>query len=160
VRNTPRAPAPTPSTLVRAALPEAEKTSGLTYSATGCSAGKSCLSGAREIQGQGAALVTFNAGADKSCAAYMIQTADTWQVSRSVCGATSQLSPLPGQAAKVRVASVCARARASAGLGGRQLACLGNGATVNVDGAPVYADNFVWWHTNKGWMAQTFLQAP
>src|SRR5919204_1314824 len=156
----PSAPAATPSTLVRAALPAVEKTSGLTYAAAGCSAGHSCLTGAREIEGQDAALVTFNAGADKSCAAYLIQTSGGWQVTRSVCAGTSQLSPVPGQPATVRVGSVCARTHASAALAGRQLACLANGARVNVDGAPVYADNFIWWHTNKGWIAQTFLRAP
>ncbi|TME44818.1 MAG: zinc ribbon domain-containing protein [Chloroflexi bacterium] len=71
-----------------------------------------------------------------------------------------QVSPLVGHDATVHVPGNCANVHASASLQGGVVACLYDGTTIHVDGGPVYADGFLWWHTSKGWMAHDFLVAP
>jgi hypothetical protein len=57
--------------------------------------------------------------------------------------------------------SGCANVRSHPGLQSIILECLRNGAVVDVDSAPVYADNRIWWHLQGlGWMAHDFLVAP
>jgi hypothetical protein len=40
------------------------------------------------------------------------------------------------------------------------VACLNDSTTVHIDGGPTYADSRLWWHQNRGWMAQDFLAGP
>jgi hypothetical protein len=64
---------------------------------------------------------------------------------------------IPGPQDLVRV-SGCANVREAPGPSSHVVACLSNGTVVDVDSAPVYLDEHIWWHlSGRGWMAHDYL---
>lgn len=157
----------TSGTKVKAGSPQAvaiaavQAKTGLRYSAK-CSSTAACLSIAGQTIGKDAAAFVFstaNSGG-RECAAYVYQKSGSWHAQDAACALPGQISPLVGHDATVHVPGNCANVRDAASLQGHVITCLNDGSTVRVDGGPIYADDFMWWHTNKGWMAHDFLVGP
>jgi hypothetical protein len=150
-------PAGSPQAVAAAAV--SAKT-GLKYS-NACSGTAGCLSITGQTIGQNAAAVVFSTAktGGQECVGYVAQQGGAWQPVSTACGAPGTVSPLVGQNATVHVGASCANARSSPGLQGGRLVCLYNGSPVHVDGGPSLADGLLWWHTNRGWIAQSFLGA-
>jgi len=135
---------------------------GLKYS-NACSGTAACLSITAQTVGQAAEAIVFSTARSggRQCVSYLVQKNGAWQLLGTVlCALPNQVSPLVGHDATVHVPGNCANVHASASLQGGVVACLYDGTTIHVDGGPVYADGFLWWHTSKGWMAHDFLVAP
>jgi hypothetical protein len=146
-----------------AAIPGVEAKTHLTYNSTGkCDANTPCLTVVRETMGKDAAAVVFStaSSAARQCAGYVYRNGDGWHFLSAVCGLPEQLSPLVGHDATVRIAGNCANVREGPSLKAHVVACLNDGTTVHIDGGPTYADSRLWWHQNRGWMAQDFLAGP
>jgi hypothetical protein len=143
------------------ALTGVQAKTGLKYS-TSCAGSTPCISLLGQSLGQGAAAVIFSTAktAGRECAGYVVQSNGAWQLVNAVCGLPNQVSPLIGRDATVHVPGNCANARSAAGLSAGVLNCLYDGSSVHVDGGPTYADNLIWWHTDKGWIAHDFLVGP
>jgi hypothetical protein len=144
-----------------AAIAAVEAKTGLKYS-TRCSTTSACLSIAGQTIGKDAAAIVFVTAKSggRQCVAYVYQKSGAWYLLDAACALPGQVSPLVGHDATVRVSGSCANLRDAASLEARVVTCLGDGATVHVNGGPVYADGFMWWQTDKGWMAHDFLVAP
>ena len=146
-----------------AAIPGVEAKTHLTYNSTGqCATDAPCLTVASETVGKDAAAVVFStaAVAGRQCVGYVYRNGDGWHFLSAVCGLPEQLSPLVGHDATVRIAGNCANVREGPSLKAHVVACLNDGTTVHIDGGPTYADSRLWWHQNRGWMAQDFLAGP
>lgn len=143
------------------AIAAVEAKTGLKYS-TKCSATAACLSIAGQTIGKDAATFVFSTAhlGGRECAAYVYQKSGSWHVQDAACALPDQLSPLVGHDASVHVPGNCANVRDAASLQARVVTCLNDGSTVHVDGGPIYADDFMWWHTDRGWMAHDFLVGP
>lgn len=144
------------------AIAAVEAKTGLKYSSS-CSGSGPCLSISGQTIGQGAAAVVFSTARSggRECVSYLVQKNGAWQPLGTVlCALPNQVSPLVGHDATVHVPGNCANVHAGPSLQGGVVTCLRDGTTVHVVGGPTYADGFVWWHTNKGWMAHDFLVAP
>jgi len=134
---------------------------GLKYSSQ-CPGTAACLSIAGQTIGKDAAAIVFVTAhsGGRQCVAYVYQKGGGWHLQDAACALPGQVSPLVGHDATVHVAGNCANARGGASLQAGVVSCLKDGTTVHVDGGPVYVDDFIWWHTSKGWMAHDFLVAP
>lgn len=144
-----------------AAIAGVEAKTRLKYSTT-CASSAACLSIAGQMIGKNAAAIVFATAhpAGRECVAYVYQASGGWHLQDAVCALPGQVSPLVGRDATVHVAGRCAKVRDAASLAAHVVTCLSDGKTVHVDGGPIYADKFIWWHTDKGWMAHDFLVAP
>jgi hypothetical protein len=143
------------------AIAAVEAKTGVKYS-TRCPTTSACLSIAGQTIGTDAAAIVFVTAKSggRQCVAYVYQKNGAWHLQDAGCALPGQLSPLLGHDATVHVPGSCANVRNGASLEARVVACLADGATVHVNGGPVYADDFMWWQTDKGWMAHDFLVAP
>ena len=144
-----------------AAIAAVQAKTGLKYS-TACASTTACLSLTGQTIGKDAAAFIFTTAhsGGRECVAYVYQKSGAWHTQDAACALPGQLSPLVGHDATVHVPGNCANVRDVASLSGQVSACLYDGSAVHVDGGPVYADDFMWWHTTKGWMAHDFLVAP
>jgi len=133
---------------------------GLAYSAS-CAGKPACLSLTGQTVGQSAAAVDFSTttSGGRECVGYVVQQSGTWKLLSATCALPGQVSPMVGRNATVHIPGNCARVRTSPSLSSGVAGCLYDGTTVSVSGGPVYADNLMWWQTNKGWMAHDFLFA-
>jgi hypothetical protein len=146
-----------------AAIPGAEAKTHLKYNSTGkCEANTPCLAVVSETMGKDAAAVVFStaSSAARQCVAYVYRNGGGWHFLSAVCGLPEQLSPLVDHDATVRIAGNCANVREGPSLKAHVVVCLNDGTTVHIDGGPTYADSRLWWHQNRGWMAQDFLTGP
>ena len=157
----------TSGTNVKAGSPEAvaiaavQAKTGLKYSAK-CNTTAACLSIAGQTIGKDAAAFVFSTAhsGGRECAAYVYQKAGSWHAQDAACALPGQITPLVGHDAAVHVPGNCAHVRDAASLQAHVITCLNDGATVHVDGGPAYADDFIWWHTDKGWIVHDFLVGP
>ncbi len=133
---------------------------GLAYSAS-CAGKPACLSISGQTLGQAAAAVDFSTAASggRECVGYVVQQSGAWKLLNATCGLPGQVAPMVGRNATVHIPGNCARVRTTPSLSGGVAGCLYDGTTVSVGGGPVYADNLMWWQTNKGWIAHDFLFA-
>ena len=129
-----------------------------------------CLVIQSEVDGEHAAYFRGRMGALKQSAACFIYTVEDptgWHFLDMVCAGPESgvFWPDVGADDFVSVAAgSCANVRATPGLSGRIVACLGEGQIVTIDGGPVYlvepppSVSHLWWHVKgKGWMAHNFL---
>jgi hypothetical protein len=144
-----------------AAIAAVEAKTRLKYS-TRCPTTSACLSITGQTMGKDAAAIVFATALSggRQCVAYVYQKSGAWHLHDAACALPGQVSPLLGHDATVHVPGSCANVRNGASLEARVVTCLADGATVHVNGGPVYADDFMWWQTDKGWMAHDFLVAP
>jgi Double zinc ribbon len=163
--SSPRASAPaskglTPGSPQAVAAAGVQAKTGLAYSAS-CAGKPACLSISGQTVGQAAAAVDFSTAASggRECVGYVVQQSGAWKLLNATCALPGQVSPMVGRNATVHVPGNCARVRTTPSLSGGVAGCLYDGTTVSVSGGPVYADNLMWWQTNKGWMAHDFLFA-
>ena len=97
-------------------------------------------------------------GFGSGCWLFLYQDSRGWHYVDAACAQSAGYGP--GIEDRVFV-SGCANVRAAPALSARVLGCLGNGAIVGIDSAPLYQDGHIWWHlVGRGWMAHDFLVAP
>lgn len=144
-----------------AAIAAVEAKTGLKYSSQ-CATATACLSIADQTIGKDAAAIVFVTAQSggRQCVAYVYHKSGGWHLQDAACALPGQISPLVGREAIVHVPGSCANVRDDASLAARVVTCLRDGTTVHVVGGPIYADDFMWWRTDKGWMAHDFLVAP
>lgn len=98
-------------------------------------------------------------GRSDSCWVFLYEDSAGWHYVNAGCSRNG-IAPVPGIGDRVFVTG-CANFRVAPALAAKVLGCLGNGTSVDVDSAPVYADGHIWWHlAGRGWMAHEFLVAP
>src|SRR5579864_267393 len=133
---------------------------GVAYSAS-CAGKPACLSITGQTIGQAAAAVDFSTATSggRECVGYVVQQSGAWKLLNATCALPGHVAPMVGRNATVHIPGNCARVRTIPSLSGGVAGCLYDGTTVSVSGGPVYADNLMWWQTNKGWMAHDFLFA-
>jgi hypothetical protein len=165
-RSTPAAgkPSPAQSAVVEMAVAEATTRTGISFTASGCAAGASCLSHASETDGQGAAYVTLLAqgyGVGNRCYVYLDNPSGTWQVAAVACGSGDAFAPAVNSVVTVHAPSTCGRVRKTASLSAQVVRCVSNGSRVTVTGAPALADGEMWWPVSdtitSGYIAEEIL---
>src|SRR5438105_8599469 len=93
-----------------------------------------------------------------SCSVFVYRDAAGWHYVNSICSQVEGYGPGRGDHVFV---SGCANVREGPSLSATVLACLANGTQVDVDRAPLYQHQHIWWHlVGRGWMAHDFLVAP
>jgi hypothetical protein len=160
-------PSPQLSAVVQLAAAEASKRTGIAYVDGGCGSGQSCLSGARETDGQDAAYVEFSArgyGGASVCYVYLGSTASGWNVGDVACGGSAGFAPVQDATLTVHAAGTCGRLRRTPSTDGAVIRCLANGSTVTVTAPPIYGDGVIWWPVNatgaNGVLAEALLIDP
>ena len=144
-----------------AAIPGVEAKTGLHFAAK-CATTAACLSLIGQTVGTDAAVVIFSTASSggRHCAGYVFHRGGSWHLLDTVCALPDQLSPLVGHDATVHVPGSCANVHEVAGLSGRVVGCVYDGAAVRIDRGPIYADGRLWWHEKLGWIAHDFLVGP
>ena len=99
------------------------------------------------------------AGGASGCWAYLYEVSGAWHYLNAGCAQATGTTPGPQDL--VYIPSGCANVRSTPGLSGGVIGCLPARTPVDVDSAPVYADQHIWWHlAGLGWMAHDYLLAP
>ena len=157
----------------RLAILNVQKVLGLPYSEGPCPADRSCLYGARERDGIGAAYVDFmpsyvdlQSGVHRiyQCTAYLLKSINEWYYVETACSGgvhparETGVVPRLGATVTVFVLKGCVNVRADAGLLGAPSGCLANGTQAVIDGGPQQVDARIWWHLKGlGWMTHDVL---
>ncbi len=152
--------------MIAAGSPGVEKALGMKDWSV-CSNGQTCF----KASIAGAAMVGTNAGVfdggyglypggglGAACWVFVYADSSGWHYLNSGCAQNDGFVPGSSDTGAHVFVTGCANFRATPGLTGKVLGCLGNGTVVNVDTAPEYQDGHIWWHlTGRGWMAHDFL---
>lgn len=152
--------------MIAAGAPGVEKALGMKDWSV-CSNGQTCF----KASTASAAMVGTNAGVfdggfglypggglGAACWVFVYSDSLGWHYLNSGCAQNDGFVPGSSDTGAHVYVTGCANVRATPGLTGKVLGCLGNRTSVNVDSAPVYQDGHIWWHlTGRGWMAHDYL---
>jgi hypothetical protein len=132
-----------------------------------CSNGENCYRVAPEPSGMvGTDAGVLNGGFGQypggglgaACWVFLYRDSGGWHFLNFACAQNPGFTPGSADTGTHVFVSGCANYRTSPSLTAKVLGCLANGAVVNVDSAPVYAEAHIWWHlTGRGWMAHDYL---
>lgn len=139
---------------------------------TSCPVNRACVVVGTEVDGSGAAYFVGLAGSNGfalNCGTYVyFAPGGGWHSLAWRCRQAG-VFPAVGQTGSVVLGmgtkpTDCVNVRATAGLSGRVVGCILNGASVSLDSGPTYAPGAnidgLWWHVRgKGWMVDDFLSA-
>jgi sugar lactone lactonase YvrE len=88
---------------------------------------------------------------------YVVEDSGTWRKYDSF-GTQNVGPPSPGATEVLKFRTGCLNVHQSPSLGSKVVSCLPSGTQIEIDGLPVYADGYVWWHlVSRGWAAHPFL---
>lgn len=121
--------------------------------------------------GQGAAYYLGSAGSNSdilSCAFYLVGGAGGWRPLGARCTGFATAFPAVGAIARVTLRmgeQGCVNVHDSPGISARVVACLNDGAQVQIDDGPIYIASKdppsaldVWWHiAGRGWIVDQYL---
>lgn len=142
-----------------AAISGLEAKTGLKFATAKCAPNPGCLTFVSETIGQDAAAVILATGATngRQCVGYTYASGGAWHFLNSVCGLPAQLSPLVGRDAGIKAPGSCGNVRKTPSPSAPIVACLRDATTVHLDGGPIFANGYLWWHEPNGWISHNFL---
>lgn len=167
------APPATFDTVNAAAIFLAQSKTGGRYVKTrdACPLNAACVWLTSSHEGQGAAYYLGAAGSNddlQNCAFYVVGVTGAWRTLESRCTGMAAQFPVVGAVARVTLGmgeQGCVNVHDAPGISSRVVACLSDGALVQIDNGPNYISSpsspsalDVWWHiAGKGWMVDQYL---